>query len=300
MINTTALRGRMINTTALIIDVSHLAWQAHHTTGGLRWGGDPTGVTYGFLRQLLGLQKLYQTQHCYFAFDKAPYHRSKLHSTYKKKVVANDPALAEAKRLVRQQVDALEAEHLPSLGYTNIFAEPGYEADDGCAVFVSALLRERPRPDCVLVSADRDLYQLLGPSVSMHVPRRKGRRGSVPVVADYRYTYTDLDRDFGVTPDAWARVKAIAGCPGDNVLGVEGVAEKTAAAFISGKHNKIQTHRLKLLQAGLEDGVVERNLPLVKLPFEGCPVPTLTKDDPSPKKLRKLCERLGFRSLEGV
>ena len=105
-----------------------------------------------------------------------------------------------------------------------------YEADDLIATYAKQA-RER-RGDVLIISADKDLMQLIGPGVSMFDPAsgtagnagaREERRISEPEVVDY----------FGVTPDKVIDVQALAGDSTDNVPGAPGIGIKTAAQLIN-------------------------------------------------------------------
>jgi DNA polymerase-1 len=103
-----------------------------------------------------------------------------------------------------------------------------YEADDLIATY-ARLARERGA-DVLIVSADKDLMQLIEPGVAMFDPasgtgdtRREERRIGVPEVVDY----------FGVPPEKVIDVQALAGDSTDNVPGAPGIGVKTAAQLIN-------------------------------------------------------------------
>jgi DNA polymerase-1 len=103
-----------------------------------------------------------------------------------------------------------------------------YEADDLIATY-ARLARERGA-DVLIVSADKDLMQLIEPGVAMFDPasgtgdnRREERRIGVPEVMEY----------FGVPPEKVIDVQALAGDSTDNVPGAPGIGVKTAAQLIN-------------------------------------------------------------------
>ena len=103
-----------------------------------------------------------------------------------------------------------------------------YEADDLIATYARQA-RERGA-DVLIVSADKDLMQLIEPGVAMYDPasgtgdsRREERRIGVPEVVDY----------FGVPPEKVVDVQALAGDSTDNVPGAPGIGVKTAAQLIN-------------------------------------------------------------------
>ena len=103
-----------------------------------------------------------------------------------------------------------------------------YEADDLIATY--ARLARARGADVLIVSADKDLMQLIEPGVAMFDPasgtgdtRREERRIGVPEVVEY----------FGVPPDKVIDVQALAGDSTDNVPGAPGIGVKTAAQLVN-------------------------------------------------------------------
>lgn len=266
----------------LLVDVSNLAFRAYHTTGRLA-----AGTCFGFLNQLKVLQARYQTRRVAFCFDRPPSLREALLPAYKesrKTDYAKMPPRERADRdEMRAEIRRLLYTILPELGYRNIFAVRGYEADDLIAACCSALPKG---DDAVIVSSDRDLYQCLGPQVQID----KG--GKQP-----RYTQADLKQEFfGLTPKEWPSVKAIAGCGTDDVPGVDGVGDITAAKFLRGRL-KESLIAYKAIAAGR--ALWLRNLPLVRLPFKGTPAVELVDDEgtATPARWRAVAHELGMDSL---
>ena len=107
-------------------------------------------------------------------------------------------------------------------------------------------------------------------------------------------TYKKFTKTSNCTPEQWALVKALAGCPTDNIKGIRGVGEKTAVKIIRGEHKKtLNDYR----------SVVEQNLPLVKLPYPGISYRSLEITEASAveaidwEKLLDIFIDLDFRSL---
>ncbi|HTR13405.1 MAG TPA: DNA polymerase I, partial [Roseiarcus sp.] len=99
-----------------------------------------------------------------------------------------------------------------------------YEADDLIATY-AAEAREKGA-DVLIVSADKDLMQLIGPGVAMYDPasgEREERRIGVAEVMEY----------FGAGPDKVVDIQALAGDSTDNVPGAPGIGVKTAAQLIN-------------------------------------------------------------------
>lgn len=268
--------------TWLILDVSYLCHRAFHTTGELTHKEIPTGVIYGFLRDVVGLCEQHDTSKVVFCFDREKNLRKKILPSYKTKRHLNKtPQELAAREVLMKQIKSLRMDYLPRIGFQNVLSEVGYEADD----IIASVCQNSIGPDdeAIVVSADEDLFQLLSGQVRIWNPH-KGKC----------YTLQAFTRDFGIKPSKWARVKAIAGCKGDDVPGVDGVGDKTAAKFIRGECNE-DSKAFKDIQDWLPR--VKENMRLVRLPFEGTPVFDLTPDRFSIQGWRSVLTDLGMKSL---
>lgn len=270
--------------TWLVVDSPYLCYRAFYSTGGMSYNGDPTGVTYGFLQAILTLQEEHATNDVIFAFDYGKGIREKKHPEYKRarrdKEAARTDEEKEALAGLRREMRLLRKEILHEIGFRNILYQKGREADDICAKVCECL----PQTDrIIIVSGDKDLYQLLAKNVMLWNPIKK----SV-------YTTSTLKAEFGITSAEWPAIKALAGCSSDGVLGIKGIGEKTAARYLLGKLNPKQKTYQKIV-----DGydTYKRNLPLVTLPYPGTLPPTLQEDEVTQKKWRTVLKRLGMTSL---
>ncbi len=105
-----------------------------------------------------------------------------------------------------------------------------YEADDLIATY-AAQAREKGA-DVLIVSADKDLMQLVGPGVTMYDPA-SGTAGAKGAREERLIKEAEVVDYFGVTPDKVVDVQALAGDSTDNVPGAKGVGVKTAAQLIN-------------------------------------------------------------------
>ncbi len=173
--------------------------------------GIPTNAVFGFIRMLVKLLKDARPSHIAVVFD-APgkTFRDDLFADYK----ANR---AETPNDLRSQIPyihrAVEAMRIKSV----VIA--GYEADDVIGTLAARAARERI--DTVLVTADKDFMQLVGPHVTLWDTMR-----------DRRITSREIKERFGVEPRALIDIQALTGDTIDNVKGVPGIGEKTATALI--------------------------------------------------------------------
>jgi DNA polymerase I len=105
-----------------------------------------------------------------------------------------------------------------------------YEADDIIATY--ARQARQAGADVLIVSADKDLMQLIEPGVSMYDPA-SGQAGVAGSREERRFGPDEVKEYFGVGPDRVVDVQALAGDSTDNVPGAPGIGLKTAAQLIS-------------------------------------------------------------------
>lgn len=272
--------------TWLVIDVSYMCHRAFHTAKHLSWGGKPTGVVFGFLKSIGLLKQEFQTDRVAFCFEHPHLKRRDIYPQYKRRRhTERSPQEVAEIGILKEQIIALQREYLPRIGFENVFSHAGYESDDLMAQIAAYCPKGE---EVVLVTADSDLYQCLRPNVIMYSPQKQ----KVFTEKWFRKTY-------GFEPKLWAKVKAIAGCHGDEVQGVKGVGELTACRYVRGELNDISKAWWSIRRdSGRE--IVRLNRRLVELPFEGCPVPVLTEDKVDARGWRDVCEKLGMKTIAGT
>ena len=176
-----------------------------------------TNAVFGFTSMLINLLRDNQPDGVVVAFDRPePTFRHEAITEYKANREAAPDILRQQMGLVREVVE--------SLGIA-ILEAPGFEADD-----IIATLAERGKArgdDVIIVTGDRDTYQLVD---DPHVKVLYNRRG----VSDYAlYDEAGIFERTGVTPAQYPEYAALRGDPSDNLPGVPGVGEKTAAKLIT-------------------------------------------------------------------
>ena len=260
----------------LVFDVNFLMWREFHAAGA----GDPLRTALGVIQDLGSYADRFQTTHMVFAFDRGPYLRAQELPGYKADRHTHDPNNPGdvAKAALREMIDRVRTDMLPALGFGNVYSKPGYEADDIIAGVVYGL----PDGDrAIMVSSDRDLYQLLSRRAALYNP-----------VTKRFYTARDFKKEYGVPPDCWDCVKAVAGCSTDEIPGLDGVGEASALNYlkVGGGTGK----RAEAIRAFMQGEDYLRNLRLVKLPYRGLRPITPEPDPPqSPGAFAALCERYG-------
>ena len=186
-----------------------------------------------------------------------------------------------------EQMSQLRQVVLPMIGFKNVFMQIGYEADDIIASLVNNIEEETDH-SVVIVTSDEDLYQVLSLGTSIYKLRSKEL-----------YTVDDFWMEYpGLAPCDWAMVKALAGCKTDDVEGLPGVGETTAYHYIMGNIKKTRG-KDKIIESPLAEKLVDRNLRLVTLPFEGTDDYTMNYYEKRKKSgFLEMCNLYGFRSFE--
>jgi DNA polymerase I len=203
----------------MLIDGNSLTYRAFFAlpTDMATASGQVTNAVFGFTSMLLNLVRDHRPDRVVLTFDlPGPTFRHDRVDTYKANRDAAPDILRQQMGLVRQVVDTLA---LP------VVTHQGFEADD-----VIATLAERcsaAGEDVLIVTGDRDSYQLVR---DPHVKVLYNRRG----VSDYAlYDEAGILERTGVTPEQYVEYAALRGDPSDNLPGVPGVGEKTAAKLVN-------------------------------------------------------------------
>lgn len=282
-----------MSTRILVVDSHFLAWRAAHTTGELSHNGEGTGVIFGFLREILSLQQKFATNQLVFCFD-SPTKESAREIAFPdyrwKRKEQKKKATGEQKQLfgrVKKQICSLREELLPYLGFKNIFSAPGFEGDD----VVASIVNSDNSNEIIVVSGDRDLYQLITNRVIVWNPKTDKQQKVI--------TWNRFKTEMKCTPDQWIQVKAIAGCDTDSIPGVEGCGEMTAIKYLTKVHipNKKVYFAIKNWVRSPQYLV---NLDLVRIPYPGTPDFQIVSDSMNEKRFKKLVKRLGMKTLEGI
>ena len=205
--------------TLMLIDGNSLTYRAFFAlpTDMATASGQVTNAVYGFTSMLVNLLRDQRPDHLAVVFDRPePTFRHIALDSYKANRDASPDILRQQMGLVRQVVEVLR---VPVLDLA------GYEADDIIATL--ATQAEARGDDVIIVTGDRDSYQLVQ---DPHIRVLYNKRG----VSDYAlYDEAGILERTGVTPAAYVEYAALRGDPSDNLPGVPGVGEKTAAKLIT-------------------------------------------------------------------
>ncbi len=173
--------------------------------------GLPTQAVYGFIRMILKLLKDVRPSHIAIVFDSPKKtFRDDLFADYKaNRAEAPNDLVAQIPYIHR----AVEAFRIKSLMLD------GFEADDVIGTLAKRAAHEHFI--VTIITADKDFMQLVGPHVTLWDTMR-----------DRRVGVREVKERFGVEPAALVDIQALTGDTIDNIKGVPGVGEKTAAALV--------------------------------------------------------------------
>ena len=179
--------------------------------------GVHTNAVYGFLNIMTRILEEEKPQYLTVAFDvHAPTFRHQMYEAYKGTRKPMPQELREQVPLIRQVLEAMGV---------CIVSREGYEADDLLGTI--ARRGEARGLEVTVVSGDRDLLQLATEKILVRIPKT---RGGKTVIEDYHAA--QVQETFQVTPPQIIELKALMGDTADNIPGIPGVGEKTAAKII--------------------------------------------------------------------
>ena len=276
----------------MVLDGNSLAYRAFFAlpTDMTTASGQVTNSVYGFCSMLLTLMKDHKPDGVIVVFDRKE-------KTFRHEAAPEYKAQREAQPdILYQQMDIIK-EMLEVMGIAAIDAA-GFEGDDLIATIAEKA--EQAGEDLLIVTGDRDTYQLVR---DPHIRVLYNKRG----VSDYAlYDEAGIVERTGVTAAQYSQYAALRGDPSDNLDGVPGVGEKTAAKLMVKYHDIVsvfdaadeQTPKLK--QGLLESRErVLRNAQLMVLRRDAPVTIDITQTVPRPRmgELKTMFETLEFKSM---
>ncbi len=250
--------------------------------------GTPVNAVYGFINMFLKLTTKIGCDYNLVLFDaKRQNFRNNIFPEYKATRREIPEELIPQFPIIREAVQALNL---------NCLEMEGFEADDLIATYARLALEKGMK--AVVVSADKDLMQLIRPGVEFYDP-----------IKDKFFTPEEVKEKFGVYPDKVVDVQALSGDSTDNVPGVPGIGPKTAAELVNtfGSLEKVLAHaaeikqskRRETLLANLDNARV--SLELVRL----CSTVSVEKKPedypcrcPEQETVEEFATKYGFNSLK--
>ncbi|MGD8289483.1 MAG: DNA polymerase I, partial [Gemmatimonadota bacterium] len=170
--------------------------------------GENTSAPFGFTRFLIDIREKFEPDYLAVVFDAGVSFRDQEYPEYKATREKMPDDLRASLGWIR---DIVEGFHDP------VIELDGYEADD--VIGTLAVKARAAGLEAVIVSGDKDFYQLVGPGVHLMNP---GRGGSTGVAAEW-VDESNADEKFGIPPSQVADYLALVGDSSDNVPGARGV-----------------------------------------------------------------------------
>jgi 5'-3' exonuclease len=272
----------------LVLDGTNLLYRSFHALAGsgLSHAGRPVWAVHGLLLQIAKAVEFSSPTHLVVAFDTPGGCPTRREIDPGYKATRKSPAEELTSQLtwapmVLRQLGMLVSE------------VPGWEADDIIASYVTAA--EHRGIDSLIVTSDRDAYQLLSAKVSLRTPDEKF------------IDLASLRQGHGVDPAGYALLAALRGEPSDNLPGITGVGPKTALKIVENfasldELESADDARLGALVGPKTLAAIRRDLHLARRTFE---VARLRRDLPTdldaarlssldPTRVAPLLEELGL------
>ena len=217
---TAAVASAVVAKTLYLIDGNSLAYRAFFALPDTisTSKGQPSNAIFGFASMLVKLFTEYGNNPTIVCWDRGTSGRKELDPRYK----ANRPSKPD---LLREQWPHF-APIVESFGWHNVHVE-GFEADDVIAS-LAEIARTAPDPvPVVIVTGDRDSFQLIDPEG--HVTVMATARG---ITETKFYDYEGVIERYGIAPELIPDFYGLKGDSSDNIPGVPGIGDKTAAALL--------------------------------------------------------------------
>lgn len=268
--------------TFAVIDGNSLMHRAFHAVPPTMNAPDgrPTNAIFGFLNMFLKMIDAFDPDGVVVAFDKGkPRVRMEMLPQYKAQRPPMDPDLHVQFPMIKELLTALNVPILQS---------EGWEGDD--ILGTMARLGEQAGCDMLLVTGDRDMYQL----VTEHVNVVSTRKGLSDVAIMTPESVDDLYH--GITPALVPDFYGLKGDTSDNIPGVPGIGPKKASALIAqyGSLDEVIAHADEVkgkmgenLRAHIDDALLSRKVATIRtdapveLDFEATSFPAFSADEVS-------------------
>lgn len=265
-----------------VIDGNSLMHRAFHAVPPTMNAPDgrPTNAIFGFLNMFLKMIDAFNPDGVVVAFDKGkPRVRMEMLPQYKAQRPPMDPDLHAQFPMIKELLGALNVPILQS---------EGWEGDD--ILGTMARLGEEAGCDMLLVTGDRDMYQL----VTEHVNVVSTRKGLSDVAIMTPESVDDLYH--GITPALVPDFYGLKGDTSDNIPGVPGIGPKKASALIAqyGSLDEVIAHADEVkgkmgenLRAHIDDALLSRKVATIRtdapveLDFEATSFPAFSADEVS-------------------
>jgi DNA polymerase-1 len=252
--------------------------------------GQPTNAIFGFASMLVKIMTDYGPKATLVVWDAGTSGRKEMYADYKAQRTTRPDLLKEQWPHLEPLVEAF--------GYRN-FAIESYEADDVIASIVKRARHTDPPVPVMVVTGDRDAYQLVGDGVRIMTTSRG--------ITDTRvYDRDGVVERYGIPPELIPDFIGLKGDTSDNIPGVPGIGDKTAAELLQrfGSLEEVLAHisdisgakRQQNLKEHAEDARISKALATIKrgIPIE-LDIQSFAAQAPDRSKLREVFRQFELR-----
>ena len=244
--------------TLILLDTHAILHRAYHALPDFASAkGEPTGALYGLSLMLISIANELKPDYIVAAYDlPGPTYRHEAYKAYKAGRAKTDPALSAQ---IQRSQDLIRAFNIP------IYSAPGFEADDILGTIVEKIKDQRSKikdegVDVIIASGDMDTMQLIDDARVRVYTLKKGIKDTV------LYDEKGILARFGFGPKLIPDYKGLRGDASDNIVGIEGIGEKTATDLIQNFGGVEDIYAVleegkkgekKLLDAGIKARIIE-------------------------------------------
>jgi DNA polymerase I len=183
--------------------------------------GENTSAVWGITNFLLRLYENYHPEYIGWVHDRGVSFRQEQYPEYKAtREKLGEELQQDFDRSLERVCQILDAFHIP------VIAINGYEADDVVATLAARAVNTGLQ--AVIVSGDKDFYQLIGPGIALLNPGRGGQAA----VEEQWVDQSNASERLGVRPERVVDYLALVGDSSDNIPGVKGIGDKTAVQLL--------------------------------------------------------------------
>ncbi|HWA32155.1 MAG TPA: DNA polymerase [Candidatus Paceibacterota bacterium] len=235
--------------TLVLLDAHAIIHRAYHALPEFSSSrGEPTGALYGLSNMLMKIISELKPDYIAACYDlPGKTFRHEAYEKYKAGRAKADEALVAQLQSSRKIFEAFD---IP------IYDSPGFEADDILGT-ISEELKKEKNVNIIIASGDMDTMQLVHGEKVRVFTLKKGLNDTI------MYDQKAVEERFGFPPELLPDYKGLRGDPSDNIIGIKGIGEKTAATLIS-KFGTIEEIYKKLkkddkpfIAAGLSPRVIQ-------------------------------------------
>lgn len=204
-----------------LIDGSSYVFRAYYAVNRsfTTSAGFPTNAVFGFSNMLRKFMKDFSPAHIGVFFDsKGDTFRKQIYPEYK---ANRGPAPEDLSPQIEKIMELTEAMGI------KVVQKEGFEADDLIATVAKAA--EKRGKETVLITGDKDFCQLVSDKITLFDTMKEEKTG-----------VSEVRRKYGLPPESFVDMLALAGDSSDNIPGVEGVGQKTAAKLLA-RYGSLET-----------------------------------------------------------